>query len=189
MITAASLRHAGQGFRDVVALVGDDQWQLSTPCDRWTVRQLVGHVASGCQMAATLADGCNRQDAITVLGVDHLGDRPLAAIDAAIERQQAAFDQPGIDTHVFQHPAGDMTGTQVIRLRVGDLLVHQWDLARAIGADDTLDPGLVQEVWDGIAPMIPMMATTGVFGSGPSGSIADDAPMQMRLLDAMGRRP
>jgi uncharacterized protein (TIGR03086 family) len=100
-----------------------------------------------------------------------------------------AFERPDVETQVFHHPAGDMPGAQLIQFRVSDLLVHRWDLAQAIGVDDTLDPTLVQEVWDGLAPMIPMMATTGVFGAGPSGSVADDASAQVRLLDAMGRRP
>jgi uncharacterized protein (TIGR03086 family) len=140
-------------------------------------------------MAATLAEGGDRRDAIAVLGVDHLGDDPVAAIDEALQRQQAAFDRPGVENHVFQHPAGDMPGAQVLQFRLGDVLVHQWDLARAIGADENLDPELVDEVWTGVAPMIPMMANSGVFGTGPSGSLGDDALPQQRLLDAMGRRP
>ena len=189
MISADSLRRAATGFRGVVAMIDDDQWQLATPCDGWTVRQLVGHVASGCEMAAVLADGGDRQDAIAVLGVDHLGEQPLAALDAALERQRVAFERPDVETQVFHHPAGDMPGAQVIQFRVSDLLVHRWDLAQAIGVDDTLDPILVQEVWAGIAPMVPMMADTGVFGGGPSGTVDDDAPAQTLLLDAMGRRP
>lgn len=187
--SSASLRLAADGFQAIVAQVEHDQWELETPCDGWTVRQLVGHVAAGCQMAATLADGGDRQDAIAVLGVDHLGEQPVDALATALARQQAAFDRPDIDGHVFHHPAGDMPGAQVLQFRLGDLVVHQWDLARAIGADDTLDPALVAEVWEGIAPMVPMMATSGVFGDGPSGSLNDDASPQVRLLDAMGRRP
>ena len=187
--SADSLRRAADGFRQIVGQVGSDQWDLATPCDAWTVRQLIGHVVAGCQMAATLAAGGTRQDAIAILGVDHLGDRPVEAVDAALAAQQAAFERPDIESHVFEHPAGDMPGVQVLRFRLGDLLVHQWDLAQAIGADDTLDADLVNEVWAGISPMIPMMATSGVFGTGPSGTVGDDAPMQVRLLDAMGRRP
>lgn len=186
---AAGLQRAAAGFRWAVGQIGDDQWELATPCDGWTVRQLVGHVAAGCRMTAALAAGATRQDAIRVLGVDHLGDRPLEAIDAALAAQRAAFERPGIESQVFQHPAGDMPGAQAIRFRVGDLLAHQWDLARAIGADETLDESLVLEVWQSISPMVPMMAASGVFGSGPSGTVVDDAPMQLRLLDAMGRRP
>jgi hypothetical protein len=32
-------------------------------------------------------------------------------------------------------------------------------------------------------------AASGVFGAGSSGNLPDDAPAQLRILDAMGRRP
>jgi hypothetical protein len=32
-------------------------------------------------------------------------------------------------------------------LRLGELAVHSWDLARAIGADETLDPEVVAALW------------------------------------------
>lgn len=184
-----SLSRAGDGFAATVGLVADDQWDVPTPCDGWNVRELVGHVAAGCRMAVTLAAGGTRNDAIAVLGVDHLGDSPVTAIEAALAAQLEAFARPEVAEQVFHHPAGDMPGAQVLSFRIGDLLVHRWDLARAIGADETLDAELVQEVWDGIAPIVPMMATSGVFGAGPSGQIGVDAPLQQRLLDAMGRRP
>ena len=189
MAPSSSLERAGQQFASTVRLVGEDQWSLPTPCDGWTVRELVGHVASGCRMATALAGGGSRNDAIAVLGVDHLGHDPTSSIDAALAAQLEAFAQPDVDGQLFHHPAGDMPGAQVLRFRITDLLVHRWDLARAIGADETLDPDLVAEVWNGIAPMIPMMATSGVFGTGPSGTLVDDAALQTRLLDAMGRRP
>ncbi len=189
MTTPSSLERAGNGFASVTRLVNDDQWDHPTPCDGWTVRALVGHVAAGSAMAAALAAGASRNDAIALLGVDQLGDDPVGSIDAALAAQLAAFQQPGVAEQIFQHPAGDMPGAQVLRFRIADLLVHQWDLAQALHVDDTLDGDLVEEVFDAIGPMIPMMATSGVFGAGPSGDVASDAPLQDRLLDAMGRRP
>jgi uncharacterized protein (TIGR03086 family) len=189
MAVPSSLDRAGNGFAATVRLIGDDRWSLPTPCEGWTVRALVGHVAAGCRMAAALASGGTRNDAIALLGIDHLGDDPVASLEAALAAQLEAFSRDDIATIVFQHPAGDMSGAQVLQFRISDLLVHRWDLARAIGADETLDPELVAEVWDGISPMIPMMAASGVFGAGPSGTVADDAAAQTRLLDAMGRRP
>ncbi len=189
MVTADALQRASNGFRAVVAQVGDDQWDAPTPCAGWTVRDLVGHVVSGSEMAARLADGAGRNDAIAVLGIDHLGNDPLAAVDQALARQLVAFEQPDIAARVLHHPAGDMPGAQVINFRIGDLLVHRWDLARAIGVDESLDPSVVELVWEGIQPMLPMMGSVGVFGAGPSGAVGEDAPLQLRLLDAMGRRP
>ena len=186
---AGRLRRAGDGFRAVVSKIGDDQWALDTPCDGWSVRDLVGHVAAGSRMVVALADGGTRNDAIAVLGIDHLGDDPRGALAAALERQAEVFERPGIDEQIFEHPAGDMPGAQVLSFRIGDLVAHQWDLATAIGVDDTLDPDLVERAWSDIEPMLPVLGSLGVFGAGPSGVVAGDAPLQVRLLDAMGRRP
>ena len=112
-------------------------------------------------MAATLAAGGSRNDAITVLGTDHLGDDPGnvdTALSKALSAQLDAFSRPEADAQVFEHPAGDMPGSVVLRFRVTDLLIHQWDVARSIGADDTLDDTLVEEVWTGIQTMLPMLA-------------------------------
>ena len=81
-----------------------------------------------------------------------------------------------------------MPAEQLLGLRIGDLLIHRWDLARAIGADEQLSPDAVQRVWDDTAPMAPIIAQLGVFGDGPSGTVPDDAPLSERLLDLMGRR-
>ena len=57
------------------------------------------------------------------------------------------------------------------------------------GADDTLDPALVAHVWENIAPAAPLLASSGRFGEGASGTVDDDASLQTKLLDATGRRP
>ena len=189
MPVPSSLDRAGNGFASVVRLVGEDQWALPTPCDGWTVRELVGHVVAGSRMATALASGGTRNDAIALLGVDHLGDDPVASVESALAAQLEAFSRDDVAASVLHHPAGDMPGAQVLRFRVADLLVHQWDLARALGIDDTLDADLVDEVWEGVSPIVPMRAASGVFGSGPSGDVTADAPAQTRLLAALGRRP
>ena len=103
--------------------------------------------------------------------------------------QEKALGDSAVDERVCQHPAGDMPGAQLRNFRIGDLLVHQWDLARATGGDEALDADVVQLVWDDISPMAPVIAQLGVFGDGPSGTVPADAPLHVRLLDLMGRRP
>jgi hypothetical protein len=43
--------------------------------------------------------------------------------------------------------------------------------------------------WEGLQPMVPFIGEIGAFGTGPSGTVAEDAPLQLRLLDLTGRRP
>ena len=47
----------------------------------------------------------------------------------------------------------------------------------------------MQYIWDETGPMADMLVASGLFGTGASGDIADDAPLQTRMLDLFGRRP
>lgn len=84
---------------------------------------------------------------------------------------------------------GDLPGAEILGFRIGDLTVHAWDLARALGVDEALDAALVALVWERLEPMAPVLGSIGVFGEGQSGQVGADAPVQARVLDAMGRRP
>jgi uncharacterized protein (TIGR03086 family) len=83
---------------------------------------------------------------------------------------------------------GDIPAAQLLGFRVADYTLHTWDLARAIGADEQLDDDLVQELWQVMAPMTPVLGESGQFGTGPSTDLDPDAPLQTRLLDLSGRR-
>jgi hypothetical protein len=66
---------------------------------------------------------------------------------------------------------------------------HAWDLARALGADEQLDPALVTRMWDDIQPMAAGLGELGIFGDSSSGDVGGNAPLQTRYLDLVGRRP
>jgi len=104
--------------------------------------------------------------------------------------ERAGFAAFGALDRAVTHPMmGDIPSSQFLGMRVGDALLHAWDLARAIGANDQLAPELVFQVWTGMSPMAGFIGKSGFFGSGPSGEIGEDAPLQNRLLDLSGRRP
>lgn len=164
-------------------------WDRSTPCGDWNVRELVVHVIGATRMATALVGGCSRDDAAAILKSETSPDDASGTFHAAADAQAAAFAEDGALERTCAHPSGDFPGTVLLGFRIGDYALHAWDLARAIGADETLPAELVEHVWDGIQPMLPIIGSIGVFGDGPSGTVTEDAPMQIRLLDATGRRP
>ncbi len=101
----------------------------------------------------------------------------------------AAFAQEGAMDRIVAHPAMDMPGSMLLSFRIGEYALHGWDLARAVGADDTIEPDVVEALSEIFTPMAGMMAASGMFGEGPSGSVPDDAPLQTKVLDLSGRRP
>lgn len=189
MDTLDALPLAAAGFDRTLVAAGDLDLDAVTPCDGWTVRDLLVHVVAGSRMSAAVLRGASRDEAMSIVGSTTLDDDVVGQFRRAVADQAAAFAEPGALERTVAHPAMDMSGAQLAGFRVGDLLIHGWDLARATGGDETLDPEVVGVVWTNIQPMLPMIGAVGVFGSGPSGTVPEAAPLQDRLLDAMGRRP
>lgn len=69
-----------------------------------------------------------------------------------------------------------------------DVLIHTWDLARATGQDEKLDPDLVDACTAMFLPGMPERGrAAGIVG--PAVEVGEDIPAQDRLLAAMGRPP
>jgi uncharacterized protein (TIGR03086 family) len=68
-----------------------------------------------------------------------------------------------------------------------DLLLHAWDLARALGVDETLDPELVDAVLTAAEPHTDELAASGLFA--PPVPVPADADPQTRLIALFGRTP
>jgi len=70
----------------------------------------------------------------------------VAAYDQGIKGALAAFGSEGALEKAVRLPWGEFSGTALIWLAINDQFVHGWDLARAIGHDTDLDPGLADEL-------------------------------------------
>jgi uncharacterized protein (TIGR03086 family) len=81
---------------------------------------------------------------------------------------------------------GDEAAGEYLTQLVTDLAIHGWDLSRAIGADETIDPELVGFIWQAWKDREEMIRGSGMFGD--KVEVAADADPQTRLLALMGRR-
>jgi uncharacterized protein (TIGR03086 family) len=189
MTDVTDLANAQAEARRRVAAIPAGQWDLPTPCSDWSLRDLLVHLIEGSAMTVSLLDGATAEAALAVFGVAH-GPDLAAELDAALMAELAAFEGPGAFDTIVHHPGpGDIPGAVLYQFRTADYLLHSWDIARAVGADEDLPDDLVSGVWEAMQPMVPVIGTIGVFGTGPSGDVAEDAPLQVRLLDVSGRRP
>jgi uncharacterized protein (TIGR03086 family) len=165
-------RQAATKFGEVLATVADDQWGAPTPCDDWTVRDLVDHALYWQAMGGG------------ILGAGTSPGDDWATIEPAVS---GALDDPS-NLEGVAESFNDMPKHQVLGLLIGDLLIHSWDLARAIGADDTLPPEAVESTMLGMSRMPDeMLRGTNMFG--PQVEVADDASAQDKLIAFVGRTP
>ena len=101
----------------------------------------------------------------------------------------AAFRGGSNPETIIHHPAADMPASRMLMFRIGDYLLHTWDLGAGLGRTVTLDPEVCAYVYGNLEPLAPMLGKMGMFGEGPSGNVASSADIQTRVLDISGRRP
>ena len=75
----------------------------------------------------------------------------------------------------------------VDRIYTTDVFMHTWDLARATGQDDRLDPAVAGPLVEGMEQMEEVLRSSGQFGARVP--VPDDADAQTRLLGFIGRDP
>jgi uncharacterized protein (TIGR03086 family) len=178
---------ANDEFARRLRLVGPDQWTRPTPCSEWDVRALVNHVVGGNVRYQLLLRGAATERVEATRATDHLGDDPLASFLATADEVVACFREDGALERIVQHRAGDRTGGELLSMRILDAAVHAWDLARAIGADETLDDAVVRF----------LLAYSAGMDLGPAQHAfapADDdlppnPPSQDQVLHRLGRHP
>ena len=187
MVALDLLSRADDGFTRRLALVRPGQWAAQTPCTQWDVRALVNHVVGANRRYTLLLHGAATDEVEATRAVDHLGDDPAASFAATAAELEAAFSEPGAMARTACHRAGERTGAQLLEMRVLDIAVHTWDLARAIRAGESLDPDVVafaltlQDTFD-------TGRQHGAFAP-PPGNTPAGSSAQARLLYLSGRRP
>jgi uncharacterized protein (TIGR03086 family) len=80
---------------------------------------------------------------------------------------------------------GDFPGREYTMQVFADLLIHGWDLARAIGADERLDPDPVEACAGWFEPVEEAYHAGGAIG--PKVEAPPDADAQTHLLASFGR--
>jgi len=170
-------REVADKWTEVYDGIGDADWDLQTPCKDWNVRGLVDHTldwqaTGGALLGAATAPGDDWQT-IREAYAKHLSD---------------PSNLTGTVDEFAGFPKQDLAA-----LLIGDLLIHSWDLARSIGADETLPPAPVEAVMAGLHHMPPELLRghnpLGQAMMGPAVEIRDDASIQDRMLAFSGRRP
>jgi uncharacterized protein (TIGR03086 family) len=168
-----------QRVKDIPA----DAWDNPAPCEGWVARDVVGHLVEWLPAFFFDRWGIADPDRPSV------DDDPVGAWIAISDTIQAALDDPAIAGRVEEDPRmGPMSFEQSIdMICTGDVFLHTWDLARATGLDEKLDPDEVHRMFVGMEPMDQMLRESGQYG--PRVIVPDDADEQTKLLAFIGRTP
>jgi uncharacterized protein (TIGR03086 family) len=179
-----------QETQRVVDGIEPAQLDNPTPCDDWTVRDVLNHITGGARMyAIAAAEGSVPDEQLgEIMGGDNLGTDYKAAFRAASDRALDAYSPPGVLDKMVVLPFGEMPAGAALDLAIFDVTTHTWDLARGTGQRMELDAEVLDTAL-GIAQQ--MVAddwrAAGVFGA--EVTVAADAPPEDRLAAFTGRTP
>jgi uncharacterized protein (TIGR03086 family) len=183
--TTELYRRAAERFGATVHQIKDDHWHEATPCGEWDVRDLVNHVVGENYWARELLAGRTMDEVGDRFDGDLLGTDPKKTWDDSSRTAVAAVTEPGALDRTTHLSFGDVPGREYVLQLFADLLIHGWDLARAIGADEHLDSELVDACATWFARNEDAYRRAGAIG--PKVQLSPDADAQTRLLSAFGR--
>ena len=179
---AERYRSIGGQFTQRLHDVPDDAWDKPSPCEGWVARDVVAHLVEWLPAFFFPTWG------IEVRSHPPVDEDPVAAWEVVDRTIQAALDDPEVARLERDTPLGRKSFEDTIdMICTGDLLLHTWDVARATGLDDTLDPDLVHRMLEGMEPYDEAMRKSGHYG--PRVEVPADADEQTRLIAFTGRDP
>jgi uncharacterized protein (TIGR03086 family) len=180
---AESHRRIAGGFTARVRGVPAGAWDRPAPVAGWTARDVVRHLVEW--FPAFLESGAG----IRLPAGPSVDDDPVAAWAVQVEAVQALLDDPATADRVLTNPhTGDVPLDQAVdRFYTSDVFMHTWDLARATGQDESLDPDKCAQLLAGMEPVEEMIRASGQYG--PRVEVPADADVQTRLLGFIGRQP
>jgi uncharacterized protein (TIGR03086 family) len=149
------------------------KWDRRSPCDEWDARAVLEHVIGFHD----------------VLVLRPLGLKPDRPREDPQVRWQLTYDSLAQALRKAMAPgrATQLDSHRLIPKLTRDVLVHTWDLARAVGADDRLDPGWCELCYAGLPADPRALSATGMFKA--PFAVNSETGSQERLLARVGRDP
>ena len=147
-------------FRERLAAV-DGRWAAPTALPGWDVRALVHHIVVEERWAPPIFAGLTIGEVGDIFEGDQLVPDPLTAARDASGAALDAVREDGAMERTVHLSFGETPAVEYARQLAADHLVHAWDLARALGVDDTLDPEAVHAVAEWFEPTEDALARGG----------------------------
>ena len=129
----ATLTLATDELRREVKALGENDLEIISNCEPWTVRRLASHALNNQLFWAGLVAKVETVAVEDVMGAaPYDGDLAVYA-DEVAARSLALWTAPGVLDALHATPFGEVPGSVVINFAIIDALCHAWDLSASLG--------------------------------------------------------
>jgi uncharacterized protein (TIGR03086 family) len=174
-------------FREQLAEFTAQDWERPTPCEAWSVADLLNHVLGGELRYTMLLAGAPTDQVEATRSANYLDPSPLSSFDRLHAELRAAFLADRALERVTHHRLGDRVGRDLLAMRVGEYTLHGWDLGQARGSPATIEAEVAQLLLDEMARAPALWFGPGVFAPPIATAPTAGADPAVRLLHRTGR--
>jgi len=166
--------------------VADAELSNATPCDDYTVGDLVDHVDQVCRGAIALARNEAGGFAADVRAI-HREPEWREQVAQHVRDLGAAWQDPVAWQGSGNVAGSDLSNETWAKIALTELVVHGWDLARATDLPFELPEETLRACLDHVAAFVPNAPVPGLWG--PPVEVDDDAPLLDQIVGITGRTP
>jgi uncharacterized protein (TIGR03086 family) len=142
----ATLDFAIRALQEQVVVRQDEQMEILSNCEPWTVRRLASHALNNQLLWAGIVTGEETVSFEDTMGaVPYDGDLAQYASEVT-GRTMAMWGADGVLDSIHVTPLGELPGSVVINFAIIDALCHAWDLAASVGHPIEFSPEMIPTI-------------------------------------------
>ena len=178
---------AVQQMLPTIVGVKADQLSSSTPCSEWNVQSLINHNLRVAVFANSVLNGTPGDPGQMFTVAEPLPTEGAEAVFTANTNAVLATAKSMNLETVVETPFGAMPAGNFLMMPMTDIVIHQWDLAKATNQNTSMDSGLAETCYQVLEPGAEMGRQGGFFG--PEVTVPMSGSFQDKLLGLSGRQP
>jgi uncharacterized protein (TIGR03086 family) len=176
-----AIRECADAVAATASGIRGDQLGERTPCEKFTVAELLDHLGGTLTSSARAARKEPRPDEAAA------SDMSPASVAESASRAAAAWGDPGAYEGTTEFGPGEMPAGFAATVTLEELALHGWDLARATGRTFAISEEAGQATLGAVEQIAEQARIRGSYG--PPVPVPADAPAFHRALGASGRNP
>ncbi|MFC3965384.1 TIGR03086 family metal-binding protein [Nocardia jiangsuensis] len=184
MSTPETMAAAAAPLLRIAAAITPADLDRPTPCTDYDVAALVNHLL---YWAPGLAAAGRREQAPPPPESLPLDAEFAETLRPRVDEIVAAWSEPRAWQGTAEFAGAVLPAPMLGGMVVGELVVHGWDLARALGLDAGWDDALLGFLFEQVSATAEQGREMGAYG--PAVPIPDSAPTLDRVLATTGRAP
>lgn len=181
---------AQTGAASVIVRIHADQLDLPTPCDEWSVRDVINKMVASTLVFTSFGLRERPDETLDLVHpTDIIGDDPLGSFEAAALGCRQAWRRPGALEGVAPSTIGEAKARAVLNARIFDTTILTWDISRACGLDHGIGDDLAAYVLRIAKALVPAVRSKNAARYKEAVDLGEGADLVAEMVATTGRDP